>query len=67
VYNPFIEIHRGLFMTAKEVIEFYGGTAKTAKLCGVTMQTVSNWKKRGVPKSWLRFLESTQALSKRSS
>lgn len=40
-----------------EIIKSFGGTGATARLCGVTSQAVSQWKKNGIPRPWRRFLE----------
>ena len=42
---------------AEEAIEALGGTAMTARLCDVSMQVVSEWKRRGTfpPRYYLRL------------
>lgn len=43
-------------MNATELIQRLGGVTKTAALCEVTAQAVSQWHKNGVPKAQLKFL-----------
>jgi hypothetical protein len=43
-------------MNATELIQRLGGATKTAVLCEVSVQAVSQWRKNGVPKAQLRFL-----------
>jgi len=43
-------------MNATEIIQRLGGVTKTAALCEVTAQAVSQWHKNGVPKAQLKFL-----------
>jgi transcriptional regulator with XRE-family HTH domain len=45
-------------LDAKSIIEALGGTAKVAGICGVSPQAVSQWKTKGIPKPWLKFLQS---------
>lgn len=40
-----------------ELIDALGGTMTVARLCKVTPPTVSGWRKRGIPRGWLAFLE----------
>lgn len=40
-----------------ELIEAFGGTAATAKVCEVRPQAVSQWKVEGIPKARRMFLE----------
>lgn len=42
--------------TATEIIRRLGGTTKTAILCEVTAQAVSQWHINGIPKAQLKFL-----------
>ena len=44
-------------MDANQVINALGGTSKTAGLCGVTPSAVSQWRDKGIPRPWLKFLE----------
>lgn len=43
-------------MNATEIIQRLGGTTRTAELCEVSAQAVSQWRTNGVPKAQLRFL-----------
>jgi hypothetical protein len=42
--------------TDTEIIERLGGTTKTAVLCEVTAQAVSQWRLNGIPKAQRKFL-----------
>ena len=42
---------------ADEIIDALGGTAEVAKLCEITMPSVSDWRKEGIPKSRLMYLK----------
>jgi hypothetical protein len=45
-------------MDINKIIESLGGTAKTARLCEVSMSAVSFWKKQGfIPKAQIKFLK----------
>lgn len=41
---------------ANEVIELLGGTTKTAVLCEISPQAVSQWRENGIPKAQRKFL-----------
>lgn len=41
---------------ANEVIQRLGGTNKTASLCDVSPQAVSQWRTNGLPKAQRRYL-----------
>lgn len=43
-------------MTADEVIDALGGTFRVAEMCEVRPPSVSEWRKRGIPKARLLFL-----------
>jgi hypothetical protein len=43
-------------MNATEIIQRLGGPTKTAALCEVTTQAVSQWQQNGIPKARLQFL-----------
>jgi hypothetical protein len=43
-------------MNAIEIIQRLGGPTKTAALCEVTTQAVSQWQQNGIPKARLQFL-----------
>ncbi|QYG04453.1 helix-turn-helix domain-containing protein [Massilia sp. NP310] len=38
------------------MIQRLGGTTRTAELCEVSAQAVSQWRTKGVPKAQLKFL-----------
>jgi hypothetical protein len=41
-----------------QLIDALGGTSEVAKLCGgITPQAVSQWRSKGVPKSWRLFIQ----------
>lgn len=42
------------------LIDHLGGTTEVAKLCDVRTQAVSKWKKQGIPKARLMFLEAVR-------
>lgn len=44
-------------MTATEIIQRLGGATKTAALCEVSIQAVSQWNRNGIPKARLQFLQ----------
>ncbi len=46
---------------ATKVIEALGGTAETARLFGISMPSVSDWKKDGIPRARMMFLQATRA------
>lgn len=39
-----------------EIIDRIGGTAATARLCEIKPGSVSEWRKKGIPKARLQFL-----------
>lgn len=43
-------------MTNSEIINVLGGTAKVAKLCGVSPPAVSMWRNNGIPQDKMIFL-----------
>lgn len=45
-------------MEPDQIIDKLGGTGKVAELCGVTPGAVSQWRNNGIPKPWLKYLES---------
>lgn len=47
-------------MNATEIIQRLGGTTKTADLCEVTAQAVSQWHRNGIPKTQLKFLRAAR-------
>ncbi len=47
--------------TDAEIIDRLGGPAEVARLCGITdRRNVANWKARGIPDGWRKYLEVTQ-------
>lgn len=46
--------------TDTEIIERLGGTTKTAVLCEVTAQAVSQWRLNGIPKAQRKFLKAVR-------
>ncbi|MDI2387003.1 helix-turn-helix domain-containing protein [Pseudomonas aeruginosa] len=43
-------------MTPSEIIDALGGTFRVAELCEVKPPSVSDWRKRGIPRARLMFL-----------
>jgi hypothetical protein len=44
-------------LNQNEFIELLGGSTKVAAICGnITKSAVSQWKQKGIPKSWEYFL-----------
>jgi DNA-binding transcriptional regulator YdaS (Cro superfamily) len=43
-------------MEKNEIITLLGGTGKVARLCGVSPASVSQWRKKGIPKDRLIFV-----------
>jgi len=43
-------------MNTIEIIRALGGTSKVAKLCGISMPSVSQWKHNGIPDDKMIFL-----------
>ncbi len=46
---------------ATQVIDVLGGTAEVARLCQVAMPSVSDWKKEGIPRARMMFLQAVRA------
>lgn len=44
-------------MNTEQIIEALGGTAEVARLCEVKMPSVSEWKKTGIPRARLMYLQ----------
>lgn len=45
-------------MTAQEIVSHFGGKSKAARAIGITLQTLRNWKKSGIPmrsQKWIQF------------
>lgn len=43
-------------INASEVIDRIGGTGEVARICEIKPPSVSEWRKAGIPKPWLKFL-----------
>lgn len=43
-----------------EIIDRLGGTTAVARLCDIKPPSVSEWRKVGIPKSWLKFFQATR-------
>jgi len=41
--------------TENEIIDALGGTGEVARLCQITTGAVSQWREKGIPKSWMMF------------
>ncbi|WP_429015217.1 hypothetical protein [Comamonas sp. 4034] len=41
---------------ATKIIEALGGTAEVARMCEISMPSVSNWKQSGIPDARVKFL-----------
>ena len=48
-------------MTDSELIDKAGGTHAVAVLCGTSDAVVTNWKSRGIPDGWRKFLALSRA------
>ena len=42
---------------ASEPIDKLGGTTEVARLCDIRPPSVSEWRRKGIPKPWMKFLE----------
>jgi len=40
---------------ANRIIDALGGTSAVAKLCEVNSQAVSQWRRKGIPRPWLKL------------
>lgn len=40
-----------------QYIDSLGGTTEVSKICGLAAASVSEWKKRGIPRPWKLYLE----------
>jgi len=47
-------------MNANTVIDNIGGNIKTAELCEVSPQAVSQWRRDGIPKARLMYLKAVR-------
>lgn len=43
-------------MDPNKIINSLGGTNAVAELCEVTKSAVSQWRKAGIPHSWIKYL-----------
>lgn len=43
-------------MDSNRIIDLIGGTAETARICEVSQQAVSQWRRDGIPKPRLMYL-----------
>ncbi len=43
-------------MNTSNLIDNLGGTTTVARICGVTPQAVSQWRRKGIPRPWMLFL-----------
>lgn len=48
-------------VSATQIIEALGGTAAVSRLFGLSMPSVSDWKKAGIPKTRMMYLEAVHA------
>lgn len=46
---------------ATQIIEALGGTAAVSRLFGLSMPSISDWKKAGIPKTRMMYLEVAHA------
>ena len=44
-------------LQASEIIESLGGTAEVSRIFNLSMPSVSDWKKTGIPRARMMFLE----------
>lgn len=42
-------------LEANRIIDALGGTAAVARLCEVNSQAVSQWRRNGIPKPWVKY------------
>ena len=47
-------------MDASTIIDALGGTGKVANLCGITPGSVSQWRNKGIPQPWAKFLRAAR-------
>jgi len=53
-------------MSDTKIIDYIGTTGEVAALCGVHKSTVSQWRKRGIPEGWRRWLKQIKPRAFRS-
>jgi hypothetical protein len=46
-----------LSMDYSKIIDNFGGTGKLAEICGLEKSAISQWRKRGIPHSWVMYLK----------
>ncbi|WP_270175185.1 hypothetical protein [Diaphorobacter sp. ED-3] len=46
---------------ATQIIDALGGTAAVSRMFGLSMPSVSNWKKSGIPRPRMMYLEAAHA------
>ena len=44
-------------ITASEIIDAIGGTKVVAEFCEISQPSVSIWRRTGIPKPWLKYLQ----------
>lgn len=42
---------------ANNIIDLLGGTNAVARLCDIQPPSVSEWRRNGIPKPWLKFFK----------
>ena len=42
---------------ASQIIDALGGNVKVGKFCGITDSAVSQWRKNGIPKPWMKLFK----------
>lgn len=47
-------------LDASNVIDSLGGTTAVARLCDIQPPSVSEWRRKGIPKPWMKFLRATR-------
>lgn len=43
-------------MESSRIIDLLGGTKRVADLCEISSQAISQWREKGIPKPWLKYL-----------
>ena len=44
-----------------QLIDALGGSVAVARMCGVSSQAVSQWRKNGIPRPWKMILETKKS------
>lgn len=48
-------------MDAGKIIDALGGSTSVAAMCdGISPQAVSQWRKNGIPRAWVRYLKAVR-------